>query len=146
MLAARPGKISRRVPSVEIAGEDTRGGASSWAARSTSGSTRTVGGTSVADVEAEEKTSAEFERTLRNLWHAWLAEYDADGSGTISYEELKAFASLPVVPERGWIHEESARGPRALKNGDLEAEYTRGRRGRLRRVGIREFAPCSPDE
>ena len=41
---------------------------------------------SLADVEAEEKESAEFERTLRNLWNAWLTEYDTDGSGTISLD------------------------------------------------------------
>ena len=49
---------------------------------------------SAARDEEHRKDDAEFERTLENLWAAWLKAFDADGSGTISYAELKAFASL----------------------------------------------------
>ncbi|XRB21275.1 EF-hand domain-containing protein [Pseudoscourfieldia marina] len=48
------------------------------------------------DAEIKAKEDAEFERTLQNLWTAWLKEYDTDGSGTISLEELKKFAELPA--------------------------------------------------
>ena len=79
---------------------------------------------SLADVEAEEKESAEFERTLRNLWHAWLAEYDADGSGTISLEELKAFASLPECPSGdGYMQSLYEWAAGNLESGDLEAAF-----------------------
>ena len=78
----------------------------------------------MADVEAEEKESAEFERTLRNLWHAWLAEYDADGSGTISLEELKAFASLPECPSGdGYMQSLYEWAAGNLESGDLEAAF-----------------------
>lgn len=79
---------------------------------------------SLADVEAEEKESAEFERTLRNLWHAWLAEYDADGSGTISLGELKAFASLPECPSGdGYMQSLYEWAAGNLESGDLEAAF-----------------------
>jgi hypothetical protein len=40
----------------------------------------------------------EFGRTLVNLWAAWLEDYDADDSHTISLEELKKFAGHAACP------------------------------------------------
>ena len=79
---------------------------------------------SLADVEAENKESAEFERTLRNLWHAWLAEYDSDGSGTISLGELKAFASQPECPSGdGYMQSLYEWAAGNLESGVLEAAF-----------------------
>ena len=81
---------------------------------------------SAARDEEHRKDDAEFERTLENLWAAWLKAFDADGSGTISYAELKAFASLESCPSAdGYMKSLHEWASEALKNGDLEAEYTR---------------------
>lgn len=81
---------------------------------------------SVAHNEEHRKDDAEFERTLENLWVAWLEEFDADGSGTISYDELKAFASLESCPSGdGYMKSLHEWASEALKNGDLEGEFRR---------------------
>ena len=85
---------------------------------------RCVWNVSLADVEAEEKENAEFERTLRNLWNAWLTEYDTDGSGTISLDELKAFASLPECPSGdGYMRSLYEWAAGNLATGDLEGAF-----------------------
>ena len=85
---------------------------------------RCVWNVSLADVEAEEKENAEFERTLRNLWNAWLTEYDTDGSGTISLDELKAFASLPECPSGdGYMRSLYEWAAGNLASGDLEGAF-----------------------
>lgn len=75
---------------------------------------------------AAESENAELERTLQNLWRAWIARYDADKSGTVSLAELKAFASAEVCPSSDsymqTLHEWASN---ALELGDLDAEFNR---------------------
>lgn len=75
------------------------------------------------DAESE---NAELERTLQNLWRAWISRYDADRSGTVSLGELRAFASAEVCPSSDaymrTLHEWASN---ALALGDLDAEFNR---------------------
>jgi hypothetical protein len=75
------------------------------------------------DAESE---NAELESTLQNLWRAWISRYDADRSGTVSLEELRAFASAEVCPSSDsymqTLHEWASN---ALELGDLDAEFNR---------------------
>ena len=68
----------------------------------------------------------EMERTLQNLWRAWIARYDDDGSGTVSLDELRAFASAETCPSHDsymqTLHEWASN---ALELGDLDAEFRR---------------------
>ena len=67
-----------------------------------------------------------MERTLQNLWRAWIARYDDDGSGTVSLDELRAFASAETCPSHDsymqTLHEWASN---ALELGDLDAEFNR---------------------
>jgi hypothetical protein len=75
------------------------------------------------DAESE---NAELESTLQNLWRAWISRYDADRSGTVSLEELRAFASAEVCPSSDsymqTLHEWASN---ALELGDLDLEFNR---------------------
>ena len=79
-----------------------------------------------AAMERDESENAEMERTLQNLWRAWIGKYDADKSGTVSLAELKAFASATVCPSSDaymqTLHEWASN---ALELGDLDAEFNR---------------------
>ena len=79
-----------------------------------------------AAMERDESENAEMERTLQNLWRAWIGRYDADKSGTVSLAELKAFASAEVCPSSDsymqTLHEWASN---ALELGDLDAEFNR---------------------
>jgi Ca2+-binding EF-hand superfamily protein len=79
-----------------------------------------------AAMERDESENAEMERTLQNLWRAWIGKYDADKSGTVSLAELKAFASAEVCPSSDsymqTLHEWASN---ALELGDLDAEFNR---------------------
>lgn len=76
--------------------------------------------------EARAKEDAEFERTLQNLWTAWLAEFDEDGSGTISFDELKAFASQASCSSAdGYMKSLHEWASAALEDGSLREEFDR---------------------
>lgn len=70
------------------------------------------------------KAEEEFNRTIENLWAAWLKDYDTDGSKTISLEELKKFAGLPECPSSdGYMQTLHEWASTAMTDGSLEDSF-----------------------
>ena len=68
----------------------------------------------------------ELESTLKNLWRAWLFKYDLDGSGTISMDELTAFAEKETCPSSDSYMTQFHEWARsAYEQNNLDAQFKR---------------------